>query len=143
MSKTLFFEQLSIHVRIGTGQEERSRPQRLLLSGEIELSEIPWGNDAIHKTVDYDRLLREIVAKGEASEFFLLERLGEAIVDHVMGIFPGVAGMTLSLWKDPPPLPLPLGRVGLRVRETRPRWEDRKSRKRQEKRNEKIQEGPE
>ena len=143
MSKTLFFEQLSIHVRIGTGQEERSRPQRLLLSGEIELSEIPWGNDAIHKTVDYDRLLREIVAKGEASEFFLLERLGEAIVDHVMGIFPGVAGMTLSLWKDPPPLPLPLGRVGLRVRETRLRWEDRKSRKRQEKRNEKIQEGPE
>ena len=140
MSKTVFFEQLSIHVRIGTGQEERSRPQRLLLSGEIELSEIPWGNDAIHKTVDYDRLLREIAAKGEASEFFLLERLGEAIVDHVMGIFPGVAGMTLFLWKDPAPLPLSLGRVGLKVRETRPRWEDRM---RQEERNEKNQEGPE
>ncbi|MDA8029053.1 MAG: dihydroneopterin aldolase [Nitrospiraceae bacterium] len=140
MSKTVFFEQLSIHVRIGTGQEERSRPQRLLLSGEIELSEISWGNDAIHKTVDYDRLLREIVAKGEASEFFLLERLGEAIVDHVMGIFPGVAGMTLFLWKDPAPLPLSLGRVGLKVRETRPRWEDRM---RQEEGNEKNQEGPE
>ena len=140
MSKTVFFEQLSIHVRIGTGQEERSRPQRLLLSGEIELSEISWGNDAIHKTVDYDRLLREIVAKGEASEFFLLERLGEAIVDHVMGIFPGVAGMTLFLWKDPAPLPLSLGRVGLKVRETRSRWE---ARMRQEEGNEKYQEGPE
>ena len=140
MSKTVFFEQLSIHVRIGTGQEERPRPQRLLLSGEIELSEIPWGNDAIHKTVDYDRLLREIVAKGETSEFFLLERLGEAVVDHVMGIFPGVAGMTLFLWKDPAPLPLSLGRVGLKVRETRSCWE---ARMRQEEGNEKYQEGPE
>ena len=126
MSKTLFFEKLVLMVKIGTGSEERARPQKIFMSGNLELSDVAWGNDAIHKTVDYDRLLREIVAKGEASECCLLERLGEVLSDHVLGLFPGVAAASLSLWKDPPPLPLALDRVGLTVSETRRGWEVRR-----------------
>ncbi|EQD24941.1 MAG: Dihydroneopterin aldolase [Leptospirillum sp. Group IV 'UBA BS'] len=94
--------------------------------------------------MDYDGLLRENrLPREKHSKFFCLERLGEAIVDHVMGLFPGIRTMTLSLWKDPPPLPLSLGRVGLTVRETRLRWEERESRKQWAGRNETNQEGPE
>ncbi len=125
MSKMLCFEKLSLMLKIGTGTEERAHPQKIFISGKVELSETPWGNDLIQKTVDYDRLLREIVAKAEASECCLLERLGEILSDHVMGLFPGVAAVTLSLWKDPPPLPLVLDRVGLTIRETRAGWDVR------------------
>ncbi|MCL5286020.1 MAG: dihydroneopterin aldolase [Nitrospirae bacterium] len=126
MPKTLYFEKLSLMVKIGTGSEERARPQKIFISGKIELAEIPWGNDLIQKTVDYDRLIREIVAKGEGSECCLLERLGEILSDHVLGHFPGASEVTLSLWKDPPPLPLALDRVGLTIRENRAGWEGRR-----------------
>lgn len=126
MPARLFIDRLALFVRIGTGPTERSRPQKVLLSGEIQLGEMSWGNDSILKTVDYDRLIREIVACGEATEFCLLERLVEEVVDHLMALFPGVSEVTLSVWKDPVPLPLELERVGVTVKETRDRWSRRK-----------------
>lgn len=125
MSRSLFFDRLSLVVKIGTGQEERACPQRLFASGEVELFEGTWGNDSIADTVDYDRLIREVAATGEGTEFCLLERLGEEIVDRVMHACPGVSRMTVSLWKDPVPVPLSLDRVGVTIRETRMGWAKR------------------
>lgn len=125
MPRSLFFDRLSLVVNIGTGQEERSSPQRILVSGEAELFDGKWGNDSIADTVDYDRLIREVVAAGEGTEYCLLERLAEEIVDRVMQACPGVSQMTVSLWKDPVPLPLSVDRVGVSVRETRVGWAKR------------------
>ncbi len=125
MAPTLFFEALSLSVKIGTGARERSRPQTVLVSGECHLERPERGNDLLSKTVDYDRLLREIRSCVEPTEFFLLERLGDHIVDRIMESFPGVEAVTLTLWKEPAPLPFPVGRVGVTVSETRTSWSDK------------------
>jgi dihydroneopterin aldolase len=67
MSRAIFFERLSLSVRIGTGKEERKYPQRLLASSKIYLGDLPWGNDSLAGTVDYDHLIREIVRVSELS----------------------------------------------------------------------------
>jgi dihydroneopterin aldolase len=122
MSRTLFFEALSLSVKIGTKAQERARPQTVLVSGECRMDAKERGNDLLAKTVDYDRLLRVIRSCAEPTEFSLLERLGDHIVDQILESFPGVDSITLRLWKEPAPLPFPVGRVGVTVSETRASW---------------------
>ncbi len=124
MVRTLFFEALSLSVKIGTKAQERARPQTVLVSGECRLDGKERGNDRLSKTVDYDRLLREIRSCAEPTEFSLLERLGDHIVDRVMKSFPGIDSITLTLWKEPAPLPFPVRRVGVTVSETRSSWSE-------------------
>ena len=122
MVRTLFFEALSLSVKIGTKAQERSRPQTVLVSGECRLDGNERGNDLLSKTVDYDRLLRNIRTCAEPTEFSLLERLGDHIMDRIMESFPGIDSITLRLWKEPSPLPFPVGRVGVTVSATRASW---------------------
>lgn len=122
MVRTLFFEALSLSVKIGTKAPERSRPQTVLVSGECRMDGRERGNDLLARTVDYDRLLREIRSCAEPTEFSLLERLGDHIVDRILESFPGVDSVTLRLWKEPAPLPFPVGRVGVTISETRASW---------------------
>ncbi len=123
MVQTIFFERLSLLARIGTGEEERRAPQRLLSSGMIRLGGTLWRNDSITKTVDYDRLVHEIISASHHSEFCLLERLAEHIIDRLMELFPGISEVTVSLWKDPCPLPHSLDRVGVTLQLDRNDWE--------------------
>lgn len=123
MSQAIFFDRLSLKARIGTGEDERRVPQRVLSSGTVRLEEIPWGNDSIVKTLDYNRLVHEIASISGQSEFCLLERLAEHIIDHMMVLFPEISNVTLALWKDPCPVPLDIERVGVTVEQDRRSWE--------------------
>jgi FolB domain-containing protein len=124
MSQSIFFERLSLKSRIGTGEDERRVPQRVLSSGTVRLEEVPWGNDSITKTLDYDRLVHEIASVSGQSEFCLLERLAEHLIDHMMDLFPEISHVTLALWKDPCPVPLDIERVGVTVEQDRRAWEN-------------------
>ncbi|MGC8500494.1 MAG: dihydroneopterin aldolase [Leptospirillia bacterium] len=122
MEKSLFFEALPLSVRIGTKPSERAFPQKVLLSGECRLAKGPRHSDALSATVDYERLLNELRSCAEPTEFSLLERLADHIVDRLMEVFPGIDAVKITLWKDPAPVPFPVGRVGVTASDTRDSW---------------------
>jgi dihydroneopterin aldolase len=122
MEKSLFFEALPLFVKIGTKPSERASPQKLLLSGECRLSNGPRHSDALSATVDYERLLDELRSCAEPTEFSLLERLADHLVDRLMEAFPGIEAVRITLWKDPAPLSFPVGRVGVTASDTRDSW---------------------
>lgn len=128
MAREIFFERLVLSVRIGTGEAERKSPQTLLATGRFRLVDLPWGNDSVGRTVDYEQLVREIVSVSFHSEFCLLERLAEHVADRVMERFSGISSFELTLWKDPSPVPFPVDRIGVTVRIDRVDWEKRRSR---------------
>lgn len=123
MSRMIFFERLSLSARIGTGEKERSAPQRVLVSGKVFLAPRPWEEDAVGETADYDALVREVVEGARAGESCLLERLGEHLIGRLMERFSAVSRVELEIWKDPLPLPVDALRVGVVVRASRSLWE--------------------
>ncbi len=71
---------LLLRTIIGVKEEERERPQDVLINVALHTDTRPAGaSDNIDDAADYARLAREIGALTEASRFYLVEALAEAI----------------------------------------------------------------
>ncbi|MDD3118410.1 MAG: dihydroneopterin aldolase [Victivallales bacterium] len=67
---------------IGTFPEERQRRRPLLINLELSCDLAPAGrSDRLEDTVDYYALREKIAALVETSEFFLIERLAQAVAE--------------------------------------------------------------
>lgn len=65
-------------VHVGVPEQERSRPQKVVLDVVLELSlEAACNTDRLDLTVDYGEVVREVRRRVEAGSFVLLERLAE------------------------------------------------------------------
>jgi dihydroneopterin aldolase len=80
-SYTLFLKRLEVEARIGIHAFERDRPQRLLVSIELEmeLAALP-GADAIEGTFDYDWVREEVRRLVGLRHYDLQETLAGEIV---------------------------------------------------------------
>ena len=87
MSKITIVD-LEVYYCVGVTDEERAKPQRLLLTVEMELDFSSAAiSDRVTKTIDYFAVAQHVLKFGEGRSWKLLERLTAAIADTVLREF--------------------------------------------------------
>jgi dihydroneopterin aldolase len=80
MSASIRLKGVECQCRVGVPEEERARPQRIVL--DLELSQTPG-----EPFVDYFEVYKEAKAAAEGEVFELIEELGAAVMERVSGLF--------------------------------------------------------
>jgi dihydroneopterin aldolase len=76
---------LEVSYCIGVTDEERAKPQRILLTVEMTLDIGPAAfSDRIERTINYHTISERLLAFGEKRNWKLLERLVTNIADMIM-----------------------------------------------------------
>ena len=100
MSKITIVD-LEVFYRVGVPDEERSRPQCLLLTIEMEADFTAAArSDSIDDTVDYYTVSRRLLEFGEGRSWKLIEKLASDIADSMLAEF-GPEQVTVEVKKFP------------------------------------------
>ena len=84
----IIIEALEVFYHVGVPDEERSQPQRLLLSLQIEHDfSAAIAADDVSLTIDYDALSRRLRSFGEERQWRLIETLASDIAAMVLNEF--------------------------------------------------------
>jgi len=79
---------LEVFYHIGVTEEERAKPQRLLITVEMDFD---FSNaalsDRLEKTINYFEICQELLKYGNGRNWKLLERLAVNIADFIMSRF--------------------------------------------------------
>ena len=76
---------LEVHYCVGVSEEERAKPQRLLLTIEMNADVTAAAlTDRVEKTINYQRVVDELLRFGEGRSWRLLEKLVSNIADRIM-----------------------------------------------------------
>jgi dihydroneopterin aldolase len=79
---------LEVFYHVGVPDEERSRPQRLLLTLELESDFAAAGrNDSIADTVDYYAVTQRLLKFGEGRSWKLIEKVAADIGEAILADF--------------------------------------------------------
>ena len=79
---------LEVFFCVGVSDEERAKPQRLLLSVEMQFDfSSAVMSDRITKTIDYFAVSQALLKFGEGRSWKLIERLANEICDSVLSDF--------------------------------------------------------
>jgi dihydroneopterin aldolase len=85
MSKITIVD-LEVFYRIGVTEEERAKPQRLLVTVELDFDfRSAAMSDRLEETIDYYSIAQTLLAYGEGRSWNLLEKLVSNIADLVLG----------------------------------------------------------
>ena len=105
---SLFIKNFDVPVTIGVFTHERTHPQLVRLSLEIDFqpnpSAHPSETDRVGDTLDYEKVLDDIldVCRNEAPA--LLEKLARLIAERIFFRHPEVQSLSISIQKIPPPV---------------------------------------
>src|SRR5215468_4672343 len=84
--------ELEVFYRVGVPDEERAKPQRLLISIDIKRDLKPAGqSDDLSKTTDYSAVVQRVLRHGEGREWKLVEAVAEEIATMILTEF-GASG---------------------------------------------------
>jgi dihydroneopterin aldolase len=76
---------LEVHYCIGLSDHERAQPQKLLLTVEVNTDFTAAAvTERIEKTINYQRVVDDLLQFGENRSWKLMEKLVSNIADHVM-----------------------------------------------------------
>src|SRR3954467_13342713 len=79
---------LEVFYQIGITDEERAKPQRLLITVEMDFDFSTASlSDRLEKTINYFDVAQELLKYGEGRNWKLLEKLAANIADFVMSRF--------------------------------------------------------
>ncbi len=79
---------LEVFYQVGVTDEERAKPQRLLITVEMDFDFTAAAlSDRIEKTINYFDVAQELLKYGERRSWKLLEKLAANIADHIMARF--------------------------------------------------------
>ncbi|HWD93467.1 MAG TPA: dihydroneopterin aldolase [Verrucomicrobiae bacterium] len=79
---------LEVFYQVGVTDEERAKPQRLLVSVEMDLDFSGASlSDRLEKTVNYFDLAQELLKYGQGRNWKLLEKLVANIADFILAKF--------------------------------------------------------
>jgi len=85
---TITIADLEAHFRVGVPDAERARPQRLLITVEVQLDFSAAATaDDLRQTIDYYAVSRRVLALGEGREWKLIEKLAADIASLVLKEF--------------------------------------------------------
>jgi dihydroneopterin aldolase len=84
----IVIQDLEVFYRVGVSDQERAKPQRLLLTIELELDFTPAAKaDDLEKTIDYYLLSRRLLALGEGRKWKLIETLAVDLAEMILREF--------------------------------------------------------
>jgi len=76
---------LEVHYCVGLTPEERAQPQRLLLTVDLSLDfSAAAMTDRVEKTINYQKVVDELLAFGQERNWRLLEKLVSNIADRIL-----------------------------------------------------------
>jgi FolB domain-containing protein len=76
---------LEVFYCVGVPDHERAKPQRLLITVELEVDFTGAAlSDRIETTIDYHEVVRDLLAYGEGRNWKLLEKLAADIADRIL-----------------------------------------------------------
>lgn len=119
MAERIVIERLEFYGRCGVTEEERRKPQLLVVDLELDAAvESAAVSDRLTDTIDYARVADRIVAVGTSLTCQLLETLAEQLIGMLFAEFPADR---VRIWirKLHAPLAMVAGSVGIRVERTR------------------------
>jgi 7,8-dihydroneopterin aldolase/epimerase/oxygenase len=115
MSDRIIVRGLRVSAHVGVGDEERSRPQVLLVGVEAwrSLSRAAQ-SDEVADTIDYGVLVQDLTGLVGGTEARLLERIAGLVSDHVLSL-PEVSKVVVEIAKESPPVDEKLDYVSVRI----------------------------
>lgn len=76
---------LEVFYCVGVTDQERAKPQRLLVSVELNFDFTAASmSDRLEKTIDYNEIVEELLVYGEGRSWRLLEKLSANIADRIL-----------------------------------------------------------
>ena len=94
---------LEVFYQIGLTDEERAKPQRLLITIEMDLDFATASlSDRVEKTINYFDVAQELLKYGQGRNWKLLEKLAANVADFIMIKFRPEA-VTVEIKKFPIP----------------------------------------
>lgn len=112
-------DRLEVYAHVGVSGEERRLGHRLELDVEAEFQSTAFESDEVASTVDYSALARLVADVVSGARVKTLERLSLMVAEQVLGTFPQVDRLRLSIRKPCPPAPMIAASMGIRVAYTR------------------------
>jgi FolB domain-containing protein len=99
MRDVILIEDLAVHYRVGVPEEERARPQRLLISVAMEHDVTrAAATDDLAATLDYYAVSRRLLRLGEGRSWRLIETVAVEIADLIRTEF-GARRVTVEVKK--------------------------------------------
>ncbi len=87
MSKITIVD-LEVHYCVGVSDEERSKPQRLLVTVDMSVDFTSAAlSDRVEKTINYHTVAQSLLKFGEGRSWKLLEKLASNIADKILAEF--------------------------------------------------------
>jgi dihydroneopterin aldolase len=103
MNSKITIVDLEVFYRVGVPEAERVKPQRLLLTLEMDCDfSKPAKSDGIADTIDYFAVSQRLLKFGEGRSWKLIEKLAADIADMVLSEFKP-EGVTVEVKKIPIP----------------------------------------
>ena len=85
---TIVISELEVYYRVGVTEEERVKPQRLLLSVEMEADLGPAAaSDDLAQTIDYAAVAQRLVRFGQGRQWALIEKLAAEVAALILEEF--------------------------------------------------------
>ena len=79
---------LEVFYHVGVTDEERAKPQRLLVTVEMDFDFTTAAmSDRVEKTINYFDVAQELLRYGERRNWKLLEKLTVNLADHIVARF--------------------------------------------------------
>jgi dihydroneopterin aldolase len=95
--------ELEVYYRVGITDEERSKPQRLLLTVQMKFDFTSAAiSGRIERSVDYAEVLKLLQKLGEGRNWKLIESVARDIAERILAEFP-VENVTIEIKKFPFP----------------------------------------
>lgn len=115
VSEHILVSGLRVETRVGWTDEERARPQFVLVDLDLE-TDLARSSDSddLGDTIDYGSLIAEVAGHVSGRETRLLERLA-AEVAEIAYARNGVKRVTVEIAKEVVPVPEEVARVAVRV----------------------------
>jgi len=109
---------LEVFFCVGVTDEERAKPQRLLISVEMSMDfSVAAVSDRIEKTINYQDVANEVFKYGEGRNWKLIEKLATNLAEFILARYKP-QGVTVEVKK----FPIPQARhVSVSVTKVRPR----------------------
>lgn len=105
---SLFITNIDVPVVIGVFPHERTQPQVVRLSLQIRFQpdrdHHPSETDRVGDTLDYEKVLADILQVCRTETPALLERLAKLIADRIFSRYADVRSIDISIHKVPPPV---------------------------------------
>jgi FolB domain-containing protein len=84
----IIIQELEVFYRVGVPEQERAKPQRLLLTIELERDFTPAAKaDDLAQTIDYYLLSRRLLGLGEGRSWKLIETLAVDLAEMILREF--------------------------------------------------------